>query len=292
MQSQAWHEISHTWSCPFRLQTAQECKLITETLAQVVLCKIASAQFGTMFAVGQMTYAHYAMEGLPADPAGFQPAGLSRCKPSLFCPRMQSTCPSHALAVALLNTCWSNGGQAEDVTAAGWYAASRFLLIRIFGHSTTYPQHSAEMQAWIAWCRPSFSGVASFLSKQGTLEPHEGQLRVLIAQRTGEVRNMLQLDELLSQCNAAQSLASSSQYSCRPFTFGGDLKRYFLLLLSCFACQSCSSTIAWTELFRVLKACLGKRQAHYNKSLKGMQEQCALLTHCTHVDLTVPLLLL
>lgn len=34
----------------------------------------------------------------------------------------------------------------------------------------------------------------------------------------------------------------------------------------------------------VLKACLVKGQAHYNKSLKGMQEQCALLTHCTHVD--------
>ena len=84
----------------------------------MVLCKIASAQFGTMVAVGQMTYAHYAMEGLPADPAGFHPAGLARCKPSLFCPKMQSTCPSFALAVALLNTCWSNGGQAEDVPAA------------------------------------------------------------------------------------------------------------------------------------------------------------------------------
>ena len=113
-----------------------------------------------------------------------------------------------------------------------------------------YPQHSAEMQAWIAWCRPSFSGVASFLSKQGTLEPHEGQLRVLIEQRTGEVRNMLQLDELLSQCNAAQSLVSNSQYSCRPFTFGGDLKRCLLSLLPCFACQSCSSDVAWTEPFR------------------------------------------
>jgi hypothetical protein len=87
------------------------------------------------------------------------------------------------------------------------------------------------MQAWSAWYRPSFSGVASFLSKQGTLEPHEGQLRVLIEQRTGEVRNMLQLDELLSQCNAAQSLAASSQYSCRPFTFGGDLKRCFSFTL-------------------------------------------------------------
>lgn len=99
MQSQAWHNSSHTWSCPFRLHTAQESKLIIQSLAQVVLCKIASAQFGTMFAVGQMTYAHYAMEGLPADPAGFQLAGLSRSEPSLFCPKMQSTCPSFALAV-------------------------------------------------------------------------------------------------------------------------------------------------------------------------------------------------
>ena len=82
------------------------------------------------------------------------------------------------------------------------------------------------------------------------MEPHEGQLRVLIEQRTGEVRNMLQLDELLSQCNAAQSLAASSQYSCRPFTFGGDLKRCFLSLLSCLACQSCCSDVAWTKLFK------------------------------------------
>ena len=47
---------------------------------------------------------------------------------------------------------------------------------------------------------------------------------------------------------------------------------------------------------QVLKACLGKRQDQYNKSLKGMQEQCALPTHCTHVDIEsatpAPLMLL
>ena len=94
MQNQAWHNSHHTFSCPFRPHVAQESKLILESLAQVVLCKIASAQFGTMFAVGQTTYAHYTMEGLPADPAGFQPAALSRCMLSLFGPEMQSTCPS------------------------------------------------------------------------------------------------------------------------------------------------------------------------------------------------------
>ena len=91
MQNQAWHNSHHTFSCPFRLHVAQESGLILESLAQVVLCKIASAQFGTMFAVGQTTYAYYAKEGLPADPAGFQPAALSRCELSLYCPEMQST---------------------------------------------------------------------------------------------------------------------------------------------------------------------------------------------------------
>ncbi len=50
--------------------------------AQVVLCKIAAAQFRNMFEVGQATYAHYAQEGLPQNPAGFPSASQDRCIPT------------------------------------------------------------------------------------------------------------------------------------------------------------------------------------------------------------------
>ena len=48
---------------------------------------------------------------------------------------------------------------------------------------------------------------------------------MLIEQRSGEVRNMLQLEELLSLCNAPGPQDSDLSFSCRPFTFTGDLKR-------------------------------------------------------------------
>ena len=38
---------------------------------QVVLCKIPGSQFSNMYEVGQATFAHYELEGLPKDPAGF-----------------------------------------------------------------------------------------------------------------------------------------------------------------------------------------------------------------------------
>ena len=71
-------------------------------------------------------------------------------------------------------------------------------------------------------CRGSDLGVASSLSKHS---PAPGQLRVLIEQRSGEVRNMLQLEELLSHCNEPQHPDSDLDFSCRQFTFTGDLKR-------------------------------------------------------------------
>ena len=37
---------------------------------------------------------------------------------------------------------------------------------------------------------------------------------------------MLQLDELLSQCNEPQHPDSGLDFSCRQFTFTGDFKRY------------------------------------------------------------------
>jgi len=82
-------------------------------------------------------------------------------------------------------------------------------------------------------CRTKALGIASFLSMLSTEEvfPPE-QLRVLIEQRAGETRKMLQLDELLRQCNEAQDQESVYRFACRPFTFTGDLKRY---LPSCFA---------------------------------------------------------
>ena len=65
------------------------------------------------------------------------------------------------------------------------------------------------------------------MSKASLAEPGaRGPLRVLIEQRTGEVRNMLHLDELLSQCNAAGMADPSKEFACRSFTFTGDLKRY------------------------------------------------------------------
>lgn len=48
---------------------------------------------------------------------------------------------------------------------------------------------------------------------------------MLVEQRSGEVRNMLQLEELLSSCNAPQPSDSNLDTSCRQFTFTGDLKR-------------------------------------------------------------------
>lgn len=76
-------------------------------------------------------------------------------------------------------------------------------------------------------CRTKALGIASFLSTPSTEEAHyPEQLRVLIEQRPGETRNMLQLDELLRQCNEAQDQESAYRDACRPFTFTGDLKRY------------------------------------------------------------------
>ena len=49
--------------------------------AQVVLCKISGSQFGNMYEVGQASYAHYALEGLPKDPAGFLAPWQDRCFP-------------------------------------------------------------------------------------------------------------------------------------------------------------------------------------------------------------------
>lgn len=82
-------------------------------------------------------------------------------------------------------------------------------------------------QYWGCQCRAKALGIASFLSmpRVEDVYPPE-QLRVLIEQRPGETRNMLQLDELLSQCNEAQDQESAYRYACRPFTFTGDLKRY------------------------------------------------------------------
>ncbi len=48
---------------------------------QVVLCKIPGSQFGNMYEAGQATYAHYAQEGLPEDPAGFSAPWQDRCFP-------------------------------------------------------------------------------------------------------------------------------------------------------------------------------------------------------------------
>ena len=72
-------------------------------------------------------------------------------------------------------------------------------------------------------CRGSSLGVTSFLTGHS---PAPGQLRVLIEQRSGAVRNMLQLEELLSQCNQPQPPDSGLNLSCRQFTFTGDLKRW------------------------------------------------------------------
>ncbi|CAL5229802.1 g13197 [Coccomyxa viridis] len=121
--------------------------LARQCFDKVVLCKIAGSQFGNMYEVGQATYAHYELEGLPKDPAGF----LS---------------------------------PIQD--------------------------------------RGSALGVSSFLAEHS---PAPRQLRVLIEQRSGDVRNMLQLEELLSRCNQSQPPDSGLDLSCRQFTFTGDLKR-------------------------------------------------------------------
>ena len=71
-------------------------------------------------------------------------------------------------------------------------------------------------------CRVGAPEVASFLSKHSSAPR---QLRVLIEQRSGKVRNMLQLEKLLSSCNSPQPSDSVLDLSCRQFTFTGDLKR-------------------------------------------------------------------
>ena len=78
-------------------------------------------------------------------------------------------------------------------------------------------------------CRTSFSGLTSFAFKPSAAAPSTpGPVRVLIEQRTGEVRNVLQLEELMSGCNGGASLEPSQQYSCRSFTFTDNLKRYLI----------------------------------------------------------------
>ena len=78
-------------------------------------------------------------------------------------------------------------------------------------------------------CRASFLGLTSFALKRSAAAPGTpGPQRVLIEQRTGEVRNMLQLDELMSGCNGVASPEPSQQYSCRSFTFTDNLKRYLI----------------------------------------------------------------
>lgn len=94
--------------------------------SQVVLCKIPTSQFGNMYEVGLATYAHYMLEGLPKDPAGFLAPWQDRCFPLL----------SHIQRL---------GGCATS----HWH----YPLVHMLSYSSAHTKHHCKALCLITGCR-------------------------------------------------------------------------------------------------------------------------------------------